>query len=147
MIAMLWIISQRRLYSYRLVPMGSFSRIEKTTGDKAVYELYGSGDLHIGRLLHNRRFDFAMVAFLDCLKQLIDFVKSQDQQVEFPHQYVSPCVASSTCSLSRSHQDREGQNRGGISQAAVQSGRGLDARTTPCPSGSQDSVEMGDQWQ
>lgn len=72
--------------SYRLVPMGSFSRIERTSGDKAVYELYGSGDLHLGRLLHNRRFDFAMVAFLDCLKQLIDHIKSQDLNAEFPHQ-------------------------------------------------------------
>lgn len=68
--------------------MGSFSRIEKTTGDKATYELYGSGDLHFGRLLHNRRFDFAMVAFLDCLKQLMDYVRSQDPQVDFPHQSV-----------------------------------------------------------
>ena len=72
--------------SYRLVPMGSFSRIERTTGDKATYELYGSGDLHFGRLLHNRRFDFAMVAFLDCLKQLMDYVKSQDSLADFPHQ-------------------------------------------------------------
>ncbi|RDB24729.1 Beclin-1-like protein [Hypsizygus marmoreus] len=71
---------------YRLVPMGSFSRIEKTTGDKATYELYGSGDLHFGRLLHNRRFDIAMVAFLDCLKHLIDHIKSQDTSVDFPHQ-------------------------------------------------------------
>ncbi|KAI0268851.1 autophagy protein Apg6-domain-containing protein [Gloeopeniophorella convolvens] len=51
--------------NYRLVPTGSFSRVERTTGDKATYELYGSGDLHLGRLLHNRRFDFAMVAMLD----------------------------------------------------------------------------------
>jgi beclin 1 len=73
--------------------MGSFSRIERTTGDKASYELYGSGDLHIGRLLHNRRFDFAMVAFLDCLKQLIDYAKSQDPRVEFPHTLV-PCFST-----------------------------------------------------
>ncbi|KAF8160746.1 beclin 1 protein [Crassisporium funariophilum] len=72
--------------NYRLVPMGSFSRIEKTTGDKANYELYGSGDLHFGRLLHNRRFDIAMVAFLDCLKHLMDHIKSQDASVDFPHQ-------------------------------------------------------------
>ncbi|KAG6330349.1 hypothetical protein ID866_8741 [Astraeus odoratus] len=71
--------------NYRLVPMGSFSRIERTVGDKAAYELYGSGDLHFGRLLHNRRFDFAMVAFLDCLKQSMDYVKSQDPSLEFPH--------------------------------------------------------------
>lgn len=73
-------------HSYRLIPMGSFSRIEKTTGDKASYELYGSGDLHLGRLLHNRRFDIAMVAFLDCLKHLMDHIKAQDTAVDFPHQ-------------------------------------------------------------
>ncbi|KAF9478809.1 beclin 1 protein [Pholiota conissans] len=72
--------------NYRLIPMGSFSRIEKTTGDKANYELYGSGDLHFGRLLHNRRFDIAMVAFLDCLKHLMDHIKLQDAGVDFPHQ-------------------------------------------------------------
>jgi beclin 1 len=66
--------------------MGSFSRVERTTGDKATYELYGSGDLHLIRLLHNRRFDIAMVAVLDCLKQIMDWVKSQDPSVEFPHQ-------------------------------------------------------------
>lgn len=79
----------RNIFSYRLMPMGSFSRIERTIGDKATYELYGSGDLHLGRLLHNRRFDFAMVAFLECLKQLIDYVKSQDPTVDFPHQCVN----------------------------------------------------------
>lgn len=71
---------------YRLVPMGSFSRIERTVGDKASYELYGSGDLHLGRLLHNRRFDFAMVAFLECLKQITDWAKTQDANLDFPHQ-------------------------------------------------------------
>ena len=70
--------------------MGSFSRIEKTTGDKSSYELYGSGDLHLGRLLQNRRFDFSMVAFLECLKQITDFARSQDASLEFPHQYASP---------------------------------------------------------
>ncbi|PPQ68039.1 hypothetical protein CVT25_014500 [Psilocybe cyanescens] len=85
-----------QLSSYRLVPMGSFSRIEKTTGDKANYELYGSGDLHFGRLLHNRRFDIAMVAFLDCLKHLMDHVKSQDSTVDFPHQYVLSDLSLST---------------------------------------------------
>jgi beclin len=66
--------------------MGSFSRIEKIgAGDKASYELYGSGDLHLGRLLHNWRFDTAMVAFLDCLRQLMEHVKAQDPAVDFPH--------------------------------------------------------------
>ncbi|KAG6813379.1 hypothetical protein H0H92_011645 [Tricholoma furcatifolium] len=84
---------------YRLLPMGSFSRIERTTGDKATYELYGSGDLHLGRLLHNRRFDIAMVAFLDCLKHLMDHVRSQDQSVDFPHQIVKDRIGDVSVKL------------------------------------------------
>ncbi|CCL99088.1 uncharacterized protein FIBRA_01102 [Fibroporia radiculosa] len=91
--------------NYRLVPMGSFSRIERTTGDKATYELYGSGDLHLGRLLHNRRFDFAMVAFLDCLKQLVDYVKSQDPQVDFPHQIVKDKIGEASVKLQFSQEE------------------------------------------
>ncbi|KZT29014.1 APG6-domain-containing protein [Neolentinus lepideus HHB14362 ss-1] len=91
--------------NYRLVPMGSFSRIERTTGDKAVYGLYGSGDLHIGRLLHNRRFDFAMVAFLECLKQLIDYVKTQDPQVDFPHPIVKDKIGEASVKLQFSQEE------------------------------------------
>lgn len=91
--------------NYRLIPMGSFSRIERTVGDKATYELYGSGDLHLGRLLHNRRFDFAMVAFLECLKQLIDSVKSQDPTVEFPHQIVKDKIGEVSVKLQFSQEE------------------------------------------
>ncbi|KAL4251477.1 beclin family protein [Abortiporus biennis] len=63
--------------NYRLVPMGSFSRIERTTGDKATYELYGS----------------------DCLKQLIDYVKSQDPSIDFPHQIVKDKIGEATVKL------------------------------------------------
>lgn len=91
--------------NYRLIPMGSFSRIERTVGDKATYELYGSGDLHLGRLLHNRRFDFAMVAFLECLKQLIDSVKSQDPTVEFPHQIVKDKIGEASVKLQFSQEE------------------------------------------
>ncbi|EMD37300.1 hypothetical protein CERSUDRAFT_113949 [Gelatoporia subvermispora B] len=91
--------------NYRLIPMGSFSRIERTTGDKATYELYGSGDLHLGRLLHNRRFDFGMVAFLDCLKQLVDYVKSQDPQVDFPHQIVKDKIGEASVKLQFSQEE------------------------------------------
>ncbi|KAF9227349.1 APG6-domain-containing protein [Gyrodon lividus] len=91
--------------NYRLVPMGSFSRIERTVGDKAAYELYGSGDLHFGRLLHNRRFDFAMVAFLECLKQLMDYVKSQDPGVEFPHQITKDKIGEASVKLQFSQEE------------------------------------------
>lgn len=91
--------------NYRLVPMGSFSRIERTMGDKATYELYGSGDLHFGRLLHNRRFDFAMVAFLECLKQLMDYVKSQDSNIEFPHQIIKDKIGEASIKLQFSQEE------------------------------------------
>ncbi|GAA6064292.1 hypothetical protein JCM10212_000726 [Sporobolomyces blumeae] len=80
---------------WRIVPSGSFSRIErKGKGDKGKgkdgesYELYGSSDLSISRVLQNRRFDFAMVAFLDCLRQLIDYVCERDRSVRVPHRIV-----------------------------------------------------------
>lgn len=37
------------------------------------------------RLLQNRRFDFAMVAFLDCLRQIMEFVRSKDKSIKLPH--------------------------------------------------------------
>lgn len=91
--------------NYRLVPMGSFSRIERTLGDKATYELYGSGDLHFGRLLHNRRFDFAMVAFLECLKQLMDYANSQDSNIEFPHQIIKDKIGEASIKLQFSQEE------------------------------------------
>ncbi|KAF8739603.1 Autophagy protein Apg6, partial [Rhizoctonia solani] len=80
---------------YRLVPMGSCSRIERIGGDKAVYELFGSGELHIGRLLHNRRFDYGMVAFLECLRQIIEFAKTQES-VDFPHAIVKDKIGDAS---------------------------------------------------
>ncbi|KAF9352309.1 autophagy protein 6 [Mortierella sp. NVP85] len=74
--------------TYRLVPLGSFSRIDKIEGDKASYELYGSGEFAIGRVFLNRRFDNAMVAFLNCLQQLGDYAEQhgqQDQKLELPY--------------------------------------------------------------
>lgn len=71
---------------YRLRPMGSTSRIEKydypapsasnsASGRRpepkiSVLELYSSGDLPLGLTFHHRKFDNAMVAFLECLRQL-----------------------------------------------------------------------------
>lgn len=74
--------------TYRLVPLGSFSRIDKIEGDKASYELYGSGEFAIGRVFLNRRFDNAMVAFLNCLQQLGDHAEhhgQQDPKLELPY--------------------------------------------------------------
>lgn len=56
---------------YKIVPMGSFSRIEELAPSKNVYELYASTDLSAARLLQNRRFNYALTGMLDCLRQLI----------------------------------------------------------------------------
>ncbi|THH02062.1 hypothetical protein EW026_g701 [Hermanssonia centrifuga] len=67
----------------------TFEGIERTTPtDKAAYELYGSGDLHLGRLLHNRRFDFAM-----------------DPHVDFPHQIVKDKIGEASVKLQFSQEE------------------------------------------
>jgi hypothetical protein len=135
--------------------MGSFSRIEKTTGDKSSYELHGSGDLHLGRLLQNRRFDFAMVAFLECLKQITDFARQQDPGLDFPHQCVifmwRLAISLTYASFFQCHlsQDCEGQNRGCLCQATIQPGRELDAGIaprSPCPQNPTQVDDQRQQW-
>lgn len=83
---------------YRIKPMGSASTIEKldhaspshsvtSNGQSASapspqrqqpkitsLDLFSSGDLPLGRMLLHRRLDTGMVAFLDCLRQLGEFV-------------------------------------------------------------------------
>ena len=86
---------------YRLKPMGSTSRIEKieyplsATSSAASasprqhtapaagkdpqpkitpLDLFSSGDLPLGRMLLHRRLDAGMVAFLECLRQLGEYV-------------------------------------------------------------------------
>lgn len=60
---------------YKIVPLGSASRIDDLPPGKGQYELYASGDLSPARLLQNRRFNHALVALLDCLRQLVDYGK------------------------------------------------------------------------
>ncbi|KAI9500316.1 beclin-1 [Coemansia spiralis] len=67
---------------YRLIPMGSFSRIEHGEG---VLELFGSGDMYLGRLFQNRRFDMAMVAYLECLDQIAQLIASANPQLRLPY--------------------------------------------------------------
>jgi beclin 1 len=72
--------------NYKIVPMGSFSAVEKVGGDrKEVYVLHGSSDWQLGRLLPDRRFDHGMIAFLDCLRQLCEHVAARDSTFKSPH--------------------------------------------------------------
>ena len=89
---------------YRVKPMGSTSRIERleypesklpanqtsafssaTAHDSSIppqqpkvtfLDLFSSGDLIVGRMFLHRRIDAGMVAFLECLRQLGEFVET-----------------------------------------------------------------------
>jgi len=70
--------------TYRLLPMGSYSKMERIS-DKSTYELYGSSDISLGRLFWYRRFDNGMAAFLQCLSELGEFAESQDKSFRLPY--------------------------------------------------------------
>ncbi|KAF4548313.1 Apg6 BARA domain-containing protein [Elsinoe fawcettii] len=90
---LLTVVSEKLGYQfqgYRLLPVGSTSKIEKldypqnasqssqTKNAKpkvTQYELFTSGDLPLGFGFLHRGFDNAMVCFLECLKQLGDYVE------------------------------------------------------------------------
>lgn len=69
---------------YELAPMGSTSSIIQVgeKGKRRKLELWtqaGAGDMILGLTFMHRKFDAAMVAFLECLKQLGDFVEVQSR--------------------------------------------------------------------
>lgn len=88
--------------------MGSFSRVEKYVDDRAVYELYGSGELQISRLFWNRRFDQAQVAFLNCIQQLSDYAQQKDATFRLPYRYAK-CTLLFNEYSSRINKDKIGE--------------------------------------
>lgn len=70
--------------NYKLIPCGSFSKIEKVDGDKSVFECFGSSDF-TGMLFWNRRFDSGLVAFLNCIEQLGDYAERSDPKFRLPY--------------------------------------------------------------
>lgn len=84
------------IYRFVLHPMGSVSKIEELKADPSnpsvapkstLLELHSSGDLPLGRLFMHRKLDSAMVAFLDCLRQLGDFAEAHDANLKLPYKY------------------------------------------------------------
>jgi beclin 1 len=85
-------------HGYKLKPMGSTSKIietlprkagssshrsghgsESTSSDKErIHELYSSGEYAITIGIFNRKFDNAMVVFLECLRQLIQHARNTE---------------------------------------------------------------------
>ena len=75
--------------SYRLVPMGSFSRIFKRDDDKLVYDLYCASDIGLSRIFGYGSFDKGMCAFLECVRVLQDHVRACDASVLAPPYRIS----------------------------------------------------------
>lgn len=75
--------------NYEPAPMGSTSAIYQThdpttcerLSKRKKLDLWTSGDLPLGLMFMHRRFDSAMVAFLDLVKQLADFVEADGRRL------------------------------------------------------------------
>lgn len=82
-----------KVRGYKLRPQGSMSIIEKLDIDhrsgevtkRTSFELYSSGDYRYERILHYKKVDDAMVAFLTVLKQVCDFAQSRQPNFRVPH--------------------------------------------------------------
>ena len=89
------------------------------------------------KLLQNRRFDLAMVAFLDCLKEVIEHVAASSNRTggaaRVPHLSVAPFTLNDL-SLSGNSQREQGQDWRRLDQAAIRNGGDLDASSSPCAS-------------
>ncbi|CCG83789.1 protein of unknown function [Taphrina deformans PYCC 5710] len=79
---------------YKLHPMGSTSKIDKldpvTGGGEKVttLELFGTTDINPLKLFQTNSFDRAVVAFLDCLRQLGGCAEAKDPTVVMPYKIV-----------------------------------------------------------
>lgn len=88
-VALLVVVLARRMGvvfdEYRVVPHGSTSRVERLGADGATFELYGTSEWHLGRLLHARRFDQALVGLLACVHQLAEHAARRDETLQLPY--------------------------------------------------------------
>jgi len=93
---------------YRLIPMGSFSKIERKS-DKAVLELYGSSDISLGKFLWHRRLDAAMVAYLQCLKEVGEYFELKDKTLKLPYKIEKEKIGEFSIKLSFHNDDNWSQ--------------------------------------
>lgn len=62
--------------------MNSKSRIEKITGEKAVYDLFWTGDS--SPFSPGKKFDLGMISYLECMNQLGEFQKNKNNNFKIP---------------------------------------------------------------
>ncbi len=102
---------------YQLAPMGSTSSIIQLAergGKRRKLDLWTQGDLPLGLTFMHRRFDAAMVAFLDCLKQLGDYVEAEtaNNPTVSPPRTMSPRSVGDQASVRESTRVLRGVKRG-----------------------------------
>lgn len=80
------------LNGYRLVPMGSTSRIEKYNKDpasgklaKTDVQLYCTGEFSLGGFFSHNNLDLGMVCLVDVLRQIEDRINSVDPSCQVPY--------------------------------------------------------------
>lgn len=89
---------------YKLHPLGSTSTIERIEQDgrggggggggrSTMLELYGNTDLNPIKYWQKKSFDQAQVAFLECLRQLGEFVEKKDPTVQLPYKIHKDTIA------------------------------------------------------
>eukprot|EP01100_Stratorugosa_tubuloviscum_P013701 TRINITY_DN7017_c0_g1_i1.p1 TRINITY_DN7017_c0_g1~~TRINITY_DN7017_c0_g1_i1.p1 ORF type:complete len:509 (-),score=194.85 TRINITY_DN7017_c0_g1_i1:48-1574(-) len=89
---------------YKLIPMGSMSKIERIS-DKEQLALYcNNSELNISRFWNNRKFE-GVTAFVDCTKQLGTIVIKKDNEFKFPYKMESDKVGDQPIILTSSNEE------------------------------------------
>jgi beclin 1 len=74
-----------KFLKYRLMPMGSYSKMARLDDLSTTYELYGSNDLMLGRLFWYRRFDTALVWLLACIHEFGAYAQTFDEKFQLKY--------------------------------------------------------------
>lgn len=95
------------LKGYKLIPMGSTSKIEKYETDssgkisKSIIQLYCTGEFSIGGFFSHNNLDTGMVCLVDVLNQIAAHIKKQDNSCEIPYVMKDDKVAGYCIKASR----------------------------------------------
>lgn len=96
------------LKGYKLIPMGSTSKIEKYEADssgkisKSIIQLYCTGEFSIGGFFSHNNLDTGMVCLVDVLNQIAAYIKKLDTSCEIPYIMKDDKVAGYCIRASRS---------------------------------------------
>lgn len=107
-----------KLEGFELVPVGSTSKVIKleysqsaSTSEgkpkKTVFELFSSGDLPLGLGFLHRNFDNAMVAFLECLRQVGQHVERTSPGLKMPYPIVKDKIGDVSIKLGNFGQEEQ----------------------------------------